>query len=100
MSEVTTAEFNEEGKYLRKVRSFVLREGRLTKGQAQAMEQQWPVMGLDYSPEPLDLVKVFGRQADTVLEIGFGMGASLVEMAKAAPELNFIGIEVDRKSVV
>lgn len=94
MSEVTTAEFNEEGKYLRKVRSFVLREGRLTKGQAQAMEQQWPVMGLDYSPEPLDLVKVFGRQADTVLEIGFGMGASLVEMAKAAPELNFIGIQV------
>ncbi len=49
MSDVTTAEFNEEGKYLRKVRSFVLREGRLTKGQATAMEEQWPLMGLDYS---------------------------------------------------
>ncbi|WP_394200182.1 tRNA (guanosine(46)-N7)-methyltransferase TrmB [Shewanella waksmanii] len=99
MSEVTTAEFNEEGKYLRKVRSFVLREGRLTKGQAQAFEQQWPTMGLDYSPEPLDLTAVFGREADTVLEIGFGMGASLVEMAKAAPELNFIGIEVHKPGV-
>ncbi|QLE84674.1 MULTISPECIES: tRNA (guanosine(46)-N7)-methyltransferase TrmB [Shewanella] len=99
MSEVTTAEFNEEGKYLRKVRSFVLREGRLTKGQALAFEQQWPTMGLDYSPEPLDLVKVFGREADTVLEIGFGMGASLVAMAKAAPELNFIGIEVHKPGV-
>lgn len=99
MSEVTTAEFNEEGKYLRKVRSFVLREGRLTKGQAQALEQQWPVMGLDYTPEPIDLVEVFGREADTVLEIGFGMGASLVEMAKAAPELNFIGIEVHKPGV-
>ncbi|PKG57054.1 tRNA (guanosine(46)-N7)-methyltransferase TrmB [Shewanella sp. Choline-02u-19] len=99
MSEVTTAEFNEEGKYLRKVRSFVLREGRLTKGQAQALEQQWPAMGLDYTPEPIDLVEVFGREADTVLEIGFGMGASLVEMAKAAPELNFIGIEVHKPGV-
>ncbi|MGS0694627.1 tRNA (guanosine(46)-N7)-methyltransferase TrmB [Shewanella sp. 0m-4] len=99
MSDVTTAEFNEEGKYLRKVRSFVLREGRLTKGQAQAMEQQWPIMGLDYTPESIDLVEVFGREADTVLEIGFGMGASLVEMAKAAPELNFIGIEVHKPGV-
>lgn len=99
MSDVTTAEFNEEGKYLRKVRSFVLREGRLTKGQATAIEQQWSLMGLDYSLEPLDLVKVFGREADTVLEIGFGMGASLVEMAKASPELNFIGIEVHKPGV-
>ena len=79
MSDVTTAEFNEEGKYLRKVRSFVLREGRLTKGQAQAMEQQWPIMGLSYTPEPISLVDVFKREADTILEIGFGMGASLVE---------------------
>ncbi|ABZ75724.1 tRNA (guanine-N(7)-)-methyltransferase [Shewanella halifaxensis HAW-EB4] len=99
MSDVTTAEFNEEGKYLRKVRSFVLREGRLTKGQAQAMEQQWPIMGLDYTPESIDLVEVFGREADTVLEIGFGMGASLVAMAKASPELNFIGIEVHKPGV-
>ena len=99
MSEVTTAEFNEEGKYLRKIRSFVLREGRLTKGQAQAIEQQWPIMGLEHSITPLNLTEVFGREADTVLEIGFGMGASLVEMAKAAPELNFIGIEVHKPGV-
>jgi len=99
MSEVTTAEFNEEGKYLRKVRSFVLREGRLKKGQAQAWEQQWPAIGLDYTPEPIALVEAVGREADTVLEIGFGMGASLVEMAKAAPELNFIGIEVHKPGV-
>lgn len=99
MSDVTTAEFNEEGKYLRKVKSFVLREGRLTKGQAQALEENWPTMGLEYTPEPIDLQQVFGRDADTVVEIGFGMGASLVEMAKAAPELNFIGIEVHKPGV-
>jgi len=99
MSEVTTAEFNEEGKYLRKIRSFVLREGRLTKGQAQAIESHWPAMGLDYSPVALDLTQVFGREADTVLEIGFGMGASLVQMAAAAPELNFIGVEVHKPGI-
>ncbi|WP_299490412.1 tRNA (guanosine(46)-N7)-methyltransferase TrmB [uncultured Shewanella sp.] len=99
MSDVTTAEFNEEGKYLRKVRSFVLREGRLTKGQAQAMEQQWPIMGLSYTPKPISLVDVFKREADTILEIGFGMGASLVEMANASPHKNFIGIEVHKPGV-
>lgn len=99
MSEVTTAEFNEDGKYLRKVRSFVLREGRLTKGQAQAMEQQWPVMGLEYSADAIDLQQVFANEGPVVLEIGFGMGASLVEMAKAAPEKNFIGIEVHKPGV-
>lgn len=99
MSDVTTAEFNEEGKYLRKVRSFVLREGRLTKGQAQAIEQQWPLMGLDYSPNPINLETIFHRDADTVLEIGFGMGASLVEIAKNAPEKNFIGIEVHKPGI-
>lgn len=99
MSEVTTAEFNEDGKYLRKIRSFVLREGRLTNGQAQAIEELWPTMGLDYSSEALDLNQVFGREADTVLEIGFGMGASLVQMAHNAPELNYIGIEVHKPGV-
>ncbi|MCF1428928.1 MAG: tRNA (guanosine(46)-N7)-methyltransferase TrmB [Shewanella sp.] len=99
MSEVTTAEFNEEGKYLRKIRSFVLREGRLTKGQEQALEEYWPSMGLDYAPDNIDLQAVFGRNADTVLEIGFGMGASLVAMAAAAPDFNFIGIEVHKPGV-
>ncbi|MDX1267439.1 MAG: tRNA (guanosine(46)-N7)-methyltransferase TrmB, partial [Oceanisphaera sp.] len=78
----------------RKIRSFVRREGRLTKGQEKAMTEQWPVMGIEYSAELLDLDAVFGRAAPRVLEIGFGMGASLVEMARVAPELDYIGIEV------
>lgn len=88
-----------EGKYIRKVRSFVKREGRLTKGQAAALERSWPTMGLTHSQGLLNLSEVFGRNAPTVFEIGFGMGRSLVAMAKAAPEKNFIGIEVHRPGV-
>lgn len=88
-----------EGKYIRKIRSFVKREGRLTKGQAAALERTWPRMGLTHEQGLLDLNTVFGRQAPTVLEIGFGMGKSLVAMAEAAPDKNFIGIEVHRPGV-
>ncbi|RUO22957.1 tRNA (guanosine(46)-N7)-methyltransferase TrmB [Aliidiomarina minuta] len=87
MSEQTT-------NFHRRIRSFVKREGRLTKGQAAALERQWPVKGLTHQPELMDLSQVFGRHAPVVLEIGFGMGHSLIDMAKAAPELDFIGIEV------
>lgn len=93
------ANAQEQGRYIRKVRSFVKREGRLTKGQAAALERSWPSMGLTHAMGPLNLTEVFGRQADTIVEIGFGMGHSLVEMAAAAPQKNFIGIEVHRPGV-
>jgi tRNA (guanine-N7-)-methyltransferase len=53
---VTQDVFNEDGKFMRKIRSFVRREGRLTKGQEKALEELWPVMGIDFAPAPLDLV--------------------------------------------
>ena len=92
-------ETTEEGKFMRRIRSFVRREGRLTKGQERALLELWPVMGVEYRDEMLDLNQLFGRDAPIVLEIGFGMGKSLVEMAAAAPETNFIGIEVHRPGV-
>lgn len=92
-------ETTEEGKFMRRIRSFVRREGRLTKGQERALQELWPVMGVEYRDEMLDLNQLFGRDAPIVLEIGFGMGKSLVEMAAAAPETNFIGIEVHRPGV-
>ncbi|BBM63736.1 tRNA (guanine-N(7)-)-methyltransferase [Vibrio alfacsensis] len=99
MTEVTTNEYNEDGKMIRKIRSFVRREGRLTKGQENAMNECWPTMGIDYKTELLVWKEVFGNDNPVVLEIGFGMGASLVEMAKNAPEKNFIGIEVHSPGV-
>ena len=92
-------EQTEDGKFMRRIRSFVRREGRLTRGQDRALQELWPVMGVEFRDEMLDLAKLFGREAPVVLEIGFGMGKSLVEMAAAAPETNFIGIEVHRPGV-
>ncbi len=99
MTESNQPEMTEGGQLMRRIRSFVRREGRLTKGQERALTQLWPVMGVEFSGQMLDLATLFGREAPVVLEIGFGMGASLVEMAKAAPEKNFIGIEVHRPGV-
>lgn len=95
----TIEQAKQEGKYIRTVRSFVKREGRLTKGQSHALENHWQDMGLNHQNELLDYSAVFGNENPVVLEIGFGMGKSLVEMAKNAPELNYIGVEVHRPGV-
>ena len=87
------------GKVMRKVRSFVLREGRLTAGQQKALDALWPRFGLERAAGVLDVQQVFGRDAPRVLEIGYGMGHSLVQMAAAEPDKDFIGIEVHRPGV-
>jgi len=88
------AEVLGENKYMRKIRSFVKREGRMTNRQSTAIENLWETMGVDYQESIIDFTALFGRDAPVVLEIGFGMGKSLLEMAKNAPEKNFLGIEV------
>ncbi|WDE13040.1 tRNA (guanosine(46)-N7)-methyltransferase TrmB [Thalassomonas haliotis] len=95
----TVEQAEQEGKYIRKVRSFVKREGRLTNAQGRALELHWDTMGLNHSDGMIDAKALFANDNPVVLEIGFGMGKSLVEMAKNAPELNFIGIEVHRPGV-
>lgn len=80
----------------RTIRSFVLRQGRLTKGQEQALSNLWPIYGIEYTP---NLAVEFNPKESVILEIGFGMGASLVEMAKNAPNKNFLGIEVHKPGV-
>lgn len=88
-----------EGKYIREVKSFVKREGRLTKGQAKALETGWETHGLDHENGMIDPATTFSAEQPLVLEIGFGMGKSLVEMAVNAPDKNFIGVEVHRPGV-
>jgi tRNA (guanine-N7-)-methyltransferase len=88
-----------EMRAMRPIRSFVRREGRLTPGQQKALDELWPVFGIDESDQALDLNALFEREAPRVLEIGFGNGASLAEMAKNQPDHDFIGIEVHRPGV-
>lgn len=83
----------------RKIRSFVRREGRLTKGQQRALDELWPIYGIDNTGEVIDLDKAFGNDAPKILEIGFGNGHSLAQMAKNFPENNYLGIEVHRPGV-
>ncbi|WP_166262327.1 tRNA (guanosine(46)-N7)-methyltransferase TrmB [Marinobacter salicampi] len=78
----------------RGIRSFVLRQGRMTEGQKKAYERCWPRYGLTREHGMIDPREVFGREAWLNLEIGFGMGGSLADMAEAAPEQDFIGVEV------
>ena len=78
----------------RGVRSFVLRQGRMTGAQRKAYERSWPTFGLTREQGLIDPRQVFGRDAVLNLEIGFGMGRSLADMAEAAPEQDFIGVEV------
>jgi tRNA (guanine-N7-)-methyltransferase len=85
--------------FKRPIRSFVLRTGRKTPSQERAYEQLWPQYGLTIADGMLDFHTLFGRNGDVVIEIGFGMGDSLVEMALAAPEQDFIGIEVHTPGV-
>ncbi|MFV0478197.1 MAG: tRNA (guanosine(46)-N7)-methyltransferase TrmB [Parahaliea sp.] len=83
------------------IRSYVLRTGRMTDGQKRAFDNNWQRWGLDYSGQMEVLDQLFGADtaADYVLEIGFGMGQSLLTMAAAAPERRFIGIEVHKPGV-
>ena len=78
----------------RTVRSFVLRGGRITRGQQRAYERNWPRFGVAFQPRPLDLGELFGNDNPTWVEIGFGNGESLATLAAAHPERNWLGIEV------
>lgn len=83
----------------RTIKSYVLRQGRLTRGQQQALEQLWPVYGIDFKAERLDLAALFKRPAPITLEIGFGNGESLHQQAVSNPQNNYLGIEVHRPGV-
>lgn len=83
---------------MRTIKSFVLRGGRMTDGQEKAFANHWQVYGVE-PDQALDAAKLFGRDAPVVLEIGYGMGLSLVEMASQEPDKDFVGIEVHRPGV-
>lgn len=80
-------------KIRREIRSFVKREGRFTPAQRQAMDELWPIFGLEIN-DLQNLDTVFARRAPRFVEIGCGMGDAIIAMAKAHPDNDYIGIEV------
>lgn len=79
----------------RAIRSFVLRQGRLTRAQGRAFTELWPRFGVDLEPgQLLDLGSLFGNDQPVFLEIGFGNGESLATLAENHPECNYLGVEV------
>jgi tRNA (guanine-N7-)-methyltransferase len=99
MTEPTKNEI-EENPQNRRIRSFVLRQGRLTKGQERALETQWPQFGIDYKENKMDLGQIFGRtESKKILEIGFGMGESTAKIAQILPDCDFLAVEVHTPGV-
>jgi tRNA (guanine-N7-)-methyltransferase len=84
----------------RRIRSFVLRQGRLTKGQERALETGLPKFGIPYAEALLDLKQLFGRvESKKILEIGFGMGETTAKIAQTLPDCDFVAAEVHTPGV-
>lgn len=84
---------------MKPVRSYVLRQGRISTAQKRAHQTLLPKYGIPYSASLLDLNRVFGREAPKILEIGFGMGESTLAIAQTHPEHDYLGIEVHTPGV-
>lgn len=82
-----------------RIRSFVLRAGRVGPGQARALAELGPQFLLPYQAQPLDLEILFGRVAPKILEIGFGMGEGMADIAQTHPENDYLGVEVHTPGV-
>lgn len=84
----------------RRIRSFVLRQGRLTKGQERALETGLPKFGIPYSPQQINLDEQFKRvESKKILEIGFGMGETTAKIAQTLPGYDFLAVEVHTPGV-
>jgi tRNA (guanine-N7-)-methyltransferase len=83
----------------RSIRSFVRRAGRLTESQQRALEAEWPTVGVEFSEKELDLSVLYGRDAPLLVEIGYGNGDTLVQLAASAAAINFLGIEVHEPGI-
>ena len=83
----------------RAIRSYVLRQGRVSDAQRRALDQLLPRFGIPFQNAPLDLDRLFGRMAPKILEIGFGMGEATAAIAQARPENDYLGLEVHTPGV-
>ena len=83
----------------RSIRSYVLRQGRMSNAQKRAYDGLLGQYALAFSPSPLDFAQIYGRDAATIVEIGFGMGETTAQIAQTHPEQNYLGLEVHTPGV-
>ncbi|CAG0878789.1 unnamed protein product [Cyprideis torosa] len=83
----------------RSIRSFVVRNGRITQGQQRAFDENWLTFGIEYTQSHIDWSAEFGRDAPLWIEIGFGNGIQTAHMAELYPQTNFVGIEIHMPGV-
>ena len=85
--------------FMRVIKTYVLRAGRMGPGQTRAFDQFGPQFLVPYQPERLDAAATFGRAAPLILEIGFGMGDATAKIAQTRPDDNFLCCEVHAPGV-
>ncbi|MDR2208369.1 MAG: tRNA (guanosine(46)-N7)-methyltransferase TrmB [Azoarcus sp.] len=83
----------------RSIRSFVLRQGRMSPAQRRYLDEMMPKIGIEYRQDQPDLTSAFGRAAPKILEIGFGMGETTAKIAAGHPENDYLGVEVHSPGV-
>lgn len=83
----------------RSIRSFVLRQGRMSNAQQRAYTELAPKYGITYGNQLLDWEQAFGRKAPRILEIGFGMGGATAQIAATMPHQDYLGVEVHTPGV-
>ena len=83
----------------RPVRSYAIRSGRLTAGQRRAIELYWTDYVIDFESRPLAMDRIFPGEQSLIVEIGFGSGDSLLQMAREQPRINFLGIDVYKPGI-
>lgn len=88
-----------ESSFSRRIKSYVIRAGRMTEAQREGLDLGWPRFGLLAETGTLDYDAVFEQRGPVVFEIGFGMGQSLLAQALAEPDHRYVGVEVHRPGV-
>lgn len=100
MNETDQNPITDETPFQRRIRSFILRQGRLTKGQERALQEAWPQFGIEFAQQTLDLNQTFARaDSKKILEIGFGMGDATAKIAQTLPDCDFLAVEVHTPGV-
>jgi tRNA (guanine-N7-)-methyltransferase len=83
----------------RAVRSYKLRGRRITEGQQEAWDRLWPVFGIEYSDQKINLAELFPDSKRIIMEIGFGMGEATAQIAAADPTTGYLAVEVHRPGI-